>query len=325
MGDPSGFLKLKRVTPQRRPVQLRVRDWQEFYDPMTRGALREQGARCMDCGVPFCQGDTGCPVLNLIPEWNDLVYRDRWQDALTALHATNNFPEFTGRLCPAPCEGACVLGIIDDPVSIKNIEQAIIDRGFAEGWVTPLPPAAETGKRVAVVGSGPAGLAAAQQLRRMGHSVVLFEKDDRIGGLLRYGIPDFKLEKWVLDRRLEQMEAEGVEFVTGVEVGVDLPVEQLRAEFDAICLTGGAQVARELPVEGRDLAGTGSMTYPPGFASALTVQGTVSGSVVLLTLASPALAQPMTMQAILADDGRAFNGPLTLGQSSEVRKFERGR
>jgi glutamate synthase (NADPH/NADH) small chain len=255
MGDPSGFLKLKRVNPQRRPVQLRVRDWQEFYEPMSRGALREQGARCMDCGVPFCQGDTGCPVLNLIPEWNDLVYRDRWQDALTALHATNNFPEFTGRLCPAPCEGACVLGIIDDPVSIKNIEQAIIDRGWAEGWVAPLRPIAESGKRVAVVGSGPAGLAAAQQLRRMGHAVVLFEKDDRIGGLLRYGIPDFKLEKWVLDRRLEQMAAEGVEFVTGVEVGVDLPVEQLRAEFDAVCLTGGAQVARELPVEGRDLAG----------------------------------------------------------------------
>jgi glutamate synthase (NADPH/NADH) small chain len=255
MGDPSGFLKLKRVNPQRRPVQLRVRDWQEFYEPMPNAALREQGARCMDCGVPFCQGDTGCPVLNLIPEWNDLVYRDRWEDALTALHTTNNFPEFTGRLCPAPCEGACVLGIIDDPVSIKNIEQAIIDRGFAEGWVTPIPPLAESGKRVAVVGSGPAGLAAAQQLRRMGHGVVLFEKDDRIGGLLRYGIPDFKLEKWVLDRRLEQMQVEGVEFVTGVEVGIDLPVDQLREEFDAVCLTGGAQVARELVVPGRELPG----------------------------------------------------------------------
>ena len=255
MGDPTGFLKLKRANPQRRPVQLRVRDWQEFYEPMSNAALREQGARCMDCGVPFCQGDTGCPVLNLIPEWNDLVFRDRWEEALTALHATNNFPEFTGRLCPAPCEGACVLGIIDDPVSIKNIEQAIIDRGFAEGWVRPLPPATETGRRVAVIGSGPAGLAAAQQLRRMGHSVVVFEKDDRVGGLLRYGIPDFKLEKWVLDRRLEQMEAEGVEFVTGVEVGVDLAVEQLRREFDAVCLTGGAQVARELPVPGRDLDG----------------------------------------------------------------------
>src|SRR5690606_6154411 len=194
-------------------------------------------------------------VQNLIPEWNDLVYRDRWQDALTSLHSTNNFPEFTGRLCPAPCEGACVLGLIDEPVSIKNIEQAIIDHGFAQGWVKPLPPREETGKRVAIVGSGPAGLAAAQQLRRLGHSVVVYEKDDRIGGLLRYGIPDFKMEKWVLDRRLQQLEAEGVEFVTGVNVGVDLPVEQLRSEFDAICLTGGAQVPRELPVEGRELGG----------------------------------------------------------------------
>ena len=255
MGDPTGFLKLKRANPQRRPVQLRVRDWQEFYEPMPVSELREQGARCMDCGVPFCQGDTGCPVLNLIPDWNDLVYRDRWHEALLSLHSTNNFPEFTGRLCPAPCEGACVLGIIDDPVSIKSIEQAIIDRGFAEGWVSPLPPAAETGHRVAVIGSGPAGLAAAQQLRRMGHTVVVFEKDDRIGGLLRYGIPDFKLEKWILDRRIQQLEAEGVEFVTGIEVGVDLSVEELRSRFDAICLTGGAQVARDLPVEGRELAG----------------------------------------------------------------------
>ena len=255
MGDPTGFLKLARVNPQRRPVQLRVRDWQEFYEPLAPGALREQGARCMDCGVPFCQGDTGCPVQNLIPDWNDLVYRDRWHEALLSLHSTNNFPEFTGRLCPAPCEGACVLGLIAEPVSIKNIEQAIIDRGFAEGWVTAMPPAVETGHRVAVIGSGPAGLAAAQQLRRLGHTVVLFEKDDRIGGLLRYGIPDFKLEKWILDRRIDQLAAEGVQFVTGVEVGVDLPADELLARFDAICLTGGAQVARELPVEGRELRG----------------------------------------------------------------------
>ena len=209
----------------------------------------------MDCGVPFCQSDSGCPIDNLIPEWNDLVYRGCWREALEALHSTNNFPEFTGRLCPAPCEGACVLGIIDQPVAIKSIEQAIIDRGFAEGWVRAQPPITETGWRVAVVGSGPAGLAAAQQLRRMGHAVVVYEKDDRIGGLLRYGIPDFKLEKWVIERRLDQLLAEGVEFLTGVEVGRDLPVEQLQREFDAICLAGGAQVARDLAVEGRELDG----------------------------------------------------------------------
>lgn len=255
MGDPTGFLQLQRVDPRRRPVQIRIRDWREMYEPVAPGTLQQQGARCMDCGVPFCQGDTGCPVQNLIPEWNDLVFRGRWREALDALHATNNFPEFTGRLCPAPCEGACVLGIIDQPVSIKSIEQAIIDRGFAEGWVRPMPPASESGKRVAVVGSGPAGLAAAQQLRRMGHQVVVYEKDDRIGGLLRYGIPDFKLEKWVLERRLEQLADEGVEFSPGIEVGRDLSVTELRREFDAICLAGGAQVARDLPVEGRDLAG----------------------------------------------------------------------
>ncbi len=255
MGDPTGFLQLQRVDPRRRPVQLRIRDWGEMYEPMAAKTLQQQGARCMDCGVPFCQGETGCPVQNLIPEWNDLVYRGRWREALEALHSTNNFPEFTGRLCPAPCEGACVLGIIDQPVAIKSIEQAIIDRGFAEGWVRAQPPITETGWRVAVVGSGPAGLAAAQQLRRMGHAVVVYEKDDRIGGLLRYGIPDFKLEKWVIERRLDQMVVEGVEFVTGVEVGRDLSIEQLQQDFDAICLAGGAQVARDLAVEGRELGG----------------------------------------------------------------------
>lgn len=255
MGDPTGFLQLQRVDPRRRPVQLRIRDWGEMYEPMAAKALQQQGARCMDCGVPFCQGDTGCPVQNLIPEWNDLVFRGRWREALESLHSTNNFPEFTGRLCPAPCEGACVLGIIDQPVAIKSIEQAIIDRGFAEGWVGAQPPTVESGWRVAVIGSGPAGLAAAQQLRRMGHAVVVYEKDDRIGGLLRYGIPDFKLEKWVIERRLDQLVAEGVEFVTGVEVGRHLPIGKLQQEFDAICLAGGAQVARDLAVEGRELGG----------------------------------------------------------------------
>jgi glutamate synthase (NADPH/NADH) small chain len=250
MADIRGFLKHQRSTPKRRPVATRITDWLEFYEPMSDEALQAQGGRCMDCGVPFCQSPSGCPVQNMIPDWNDLVHRDRWRDALKALHTTNNFPEFTGRLCPAPCESACVLGIIDQPVSIRNIEQSIIDRGFSEGWVTPLPPARETGKSVAVVGSGPAGLAAAQQLRRLGHRVVLFEKADRLGGLLRYGIPDFKMEKSVLDRRLQQMEAEGVLFQTGVDVTPD----RLR-EFDATCLAIGAMVGRDLPVPGRDLKG----------------------------------------------------------------------
>ncbi len=209
----------------------------------------------MDCGVPFCQGETGCPVQNMIPDWNDLVYQNRWEGALKALHATNNFPEFTGRLCPAPCESACVLGIIDQPVSIRNIEQHIIDRGFSNGWVTPIRPARETGKKIAIVGSGPAGLAAAQQLRRSGHTVIVFEKDDRIGGLLRYGIPDFKMEKGVLDRRLAQMESEGVIFKTRVDVGKDLSADTLRAEFDAILLATGAMLGRDLPIPGRELSG----------------------------------------------------------------------
>jgi glutamate synthase (NADPH/NADH) small chain len=209
----------------------------------------------MDCGVPFCQGDTGCPVRNLIPEWNDLVYHGRWRAASDALHSTNNFPEFTGRLCPAPCESACVLGLIEEPVAIRNIEQAIADRGFAEGWIAPRPPRHETGRRIAIVGSGPAGLAAAQQLRRLGHAVTVFEKAERIGGLLRFGIPEFKLEKSVLDRRLAQIAAEGVVFRAGVDVGVDLDLDTLRRDFDAVLLATGAQQPRELPVPGRELRG----------------------------------------------------------------------
>lgn len=255
MGDPKGFMKLHRAGPRRRPVPVRVQDWREVYEPISEEILKQQGARCMDCGVPFCQGWTGCPVQNIIPEWNDLVYRDRWEDALKALHLTNNFPEFTGRLCPAPCEGACVLGIIDDPVSIRVIEWNIIDKGFSEGWVAPIPPARETGKKIAVIGSGPAGLAAAQQLRRSGHAVTVFEKADRIGGLLRYGIPDFKMEKFVLDRRLKQLIAEGVVFETSVKAGVDLSADTLKKDFDVVCLAIGAGAPRDLPVPGRDLNG----------------------------------------------------------------------
>ncbi len=255
MADPKGFLKYSREGPKRRPVELRIQDWREFYEPISEDKLKAQGARCMDCGVPFCQSNHGCPVVNLIPEWNDLVHRGRWKDALKALHATNNFPEFTGRLCPAPCESACVLGINSDPVSIRIIEWNIIDKGFDEGWVAPVLPVSRTGRTVAVVGSGPAGLAAAQQLARAGHRVTVFEKADRIGGLLRYGIPDFKMEKWVIDRRLEQMKAEGVEFRTSIHVGVDISADELRRQFDVVCLALGAELARELPVPGRDLQG----------------------------------------------------------------------
>jgi glutamate synthase (NADPH/NADH) small chain len=255
MGDPKGFLTLRRAGPKRQPVDERIRHWSEFYVPLPDTAVQSQGARCMDCGVPFCQSDSGCPVRNVIPEWNDLVYRGRWKDALASLHATNNFPEFTGRLCPAPCESACVLSLIDNPVAIRNIEQAIADRGFDEGWITPRPPQRSTGKRVAIIGSGPAGLAAAQQLGRLGHSVTVFEKSDRVGGLLRYGIPEFKLEKSVLDRRLAQIEAEGVSFRANVDVGQDVTASDLLRDFDAICLCGGAQAARDLPVPGRVLGG----------------------------------------------------------------------
>jgi glutamate synthase (NADPH/NADH) small chain len=255
LADAPAFLKLRRATPGRQPVESRVHHWREFYESMPEPGLREQGARCMDCGVPFCQGDTGCPVRNVIPEWNALVQHGRWQEALDSLHATNNFPELTGRLCPAPCESACVLGIIEQPVAIRTIEQAIADRGFHEGWIMPQAPPSETGRRVAVIGSGPAGLAAAQQLRRMGHGVVVFEKADRIGGLLRYGIPSFKLEKTVLDRRVAQLEAEGVRFRTSAEVGRSPTVDDLHRKFDAICLAMGAESPRDLQVPGRVLPG----------------------------------------------------------------------
>ena len=253
MGDPTGFLKHDRALPTRRPVDVRIRDWREVYEQFPAQDLHDQAGRCMDCGIPFCHN--GCPLGNLIPEWNDLSFRDDWAEAIERLHATNNFPEFTGRLCPAPCEAACVLGINDDPVAIKQVEVEIIDRAFAEGWVTPLPPRELTGRTIAVIGSGPAGLAAAQQLTRAGHEVTVFERADRIGGLLRYGIPEFKMEKRVLDRRLEQLRAEGTSFRTGVDVGSDLTVEQLRADYDAVLLTGGSTVGRDLTVEGRELGG----------------------------------------------------------------------
>ena len=253
MGKPTGFIEIQRRKPPTRPVDERVRDWREAYLPYPDGALQGQGARCMDCGIPFCH--QGCPLGNMIPDWNDLVYRDRWHAAIDRLHATNNFPEFTGRLCPAPCEGSCVLGINDDPVTIKAIEVAIIDRAFDEGWVTPHPPPHRTSKTVAVVGSGPSGLAAADQLNRAGHLVTVFEKSNRVGGLLRYGIPEFKMEKHVLDRRVALMEAEGVTFRTGVDVGRDLPLEKIRREFDAVVLAAGAGWPRDLKVPGRELKG----------------------------------------------------------------------
>ena len=252
MADPTGFMKHDRALPKRRPVDVRIRDWKEVYEEFAPEALHDQAGRCMDCGIPFCHN--GCPLGNLIPEWNDLVWRDDWQEALERLHATNNFPEFTGRLCPAPCEASCVLGINANPVAIKQVEVEIADRGWKEGWIAPVPPTQHTGKRVAVVGSGPAGLAAAQQLTRAGHEVTVLERQDRIGGLLRYGIPEFKMEKAVLDRRLEQMQAEGTTFRCGVDVGVDVPVEELRC-YDAVVLAGGSTLGRDLPVPGRENAG----------------------------------------------------------------------
>jgi glutamate synthase (NADPH/NADH) small chain len=253
MGKPSGFLEFPRAKPHARPVTERLHDFREVYDPLPVVTLREQGARCMDCGIPFCH--QGCPLGNLIPDWNDLVYRDQWQAAIDRLHATNNFPEFTGTLCPAPCEASCVLGINADPVAIKSIELAIVERAWSEGWIKPQPPSRLTGKCIAIVGSGPAGLAAAQQLARAGHSVTVFERADRIGGLLRYGIPDFKMEKHRLDRRIEQMEAEGVSFETGVHIGDDIKADELLARFDALCLCGGATRPNDLPIPGRELQG----------------------------------------------------------------------
>ena len=266
MGKVTGFLEYERLEEGYEPVPQRVKNWKEFVIGLTEEQSKQQGARCMDCGTPFC--NNGCPVNNIIPDFNDLVFRGDWQNAVTVLHQTNNFPEFTGRVCPAPCEAACTLNVNNDPVGIKSIEHAIIDRAWAEGWVKPLPPKVKTGKKVAVVGSGPAGMAAAQQLARAGHDVTLFEKNGRIGGLLRYGIPDFKMEKTHIDRRVAQMQAEGVVFRTGVLIGAmpkdskvtndakeTIAPEQLKAEFDAVLLTGGAEQSRDLPVPGRDLDG----------------------------------------------------------------------
>jgi glutamate synthase (NADPH/NADH) small chain len=262
MGNPQGFIEIARITPERRPISERIHDWHEVYREFPEDQLKAQASRCMDCGVPFC--NQGCPLGNIIPDWNDLVYRGRWGEAIKRLHATNNFPEFTGRICPAPCEGSCVLGLNADPVTIKQVEVSIIERAFQEGWVEACPPPSRTGKKVAVVGSGPAGLAAAAQLNRAGHLVTVFERADRIGGLLRYGIPEFKMEKHVLDRRLNLMVQEGVSFVTNANVGVNVEVDQLRKEFDALLLAGGATLPRDLPIPGRELQGIHfAMDYLP--------------------------------------------------------------
>ncbi|HMP75378.1 MAG TPA: glutamate synthase subunit beta [Kiritimatiellia bacterium] len=253
MGKPTGFKEFTRELPHKVAVAERLKYYREFYEPFPEERVKKQAARCMDCGVPFCH--TGCPLGNIIPDWNDLVYRGRWREAMDRLHATNNFPEFTGRLCPAPCEEACVLGINEPPVTIEQIEKEIVERAFAEGWIKPEPPEKRTGKKIAVIGSGPAGLACAQQLNRAGHTVTVFERESRIGGLLRYGIPDFKMEKAVIDRRLKVMEAEGITFKTGVNVGVDITGEQLKKDFDAVVLAVGATRGRDLNAPGRELKG----------------------------------------------------------------------
>ncbi|MEW9702123.1 glutamate synthase subunit beta [Paenibacillus sp. SI8] len=262
MGKPTGFMEYSREVATEAAPLLRIGHWKEFATPLTDEKLQTQGARCMDCGIPFCHTGklisgmaAGCPVNNLIPEWNDLVYRGSWREALDRLHKTNNFPEFTGRVCPAPCEGSCTVGLKDTPVTIKSIEKAIIDKGFAEGWITPEPPEVRTGKKVAVVGSGPSGLAAAAQLNKAGHWVTVFERADRVGGLLMYGIPNMKLDKKYVQRRVDLLEAEGITFVTGAHVGVNYPIEKLQEEFDAIVLCGGATKGRDLPIEGRELSG----------------------------------------------------------------------
>jgi NAD(P)H-dependent glutamate synthase small subunit len=255
MGKPTGFKEFPREAAPYRAPEVRLGDWDEFQLPVLEEHLKTQGARCMDCGVPFCQSDTGCPVDNLIPEWNDLVYRGRWREALDRLHKTNNFPEFTGRVCPAPCEGACVLGIIEPAVTIKNIECAIVDRGFEEGWIKPQPPRHRSGKSVAVIGSGPAGLAAAAQLNHAGHQVTVYERDDRIGGLLMYGIPNMKLDKRIVERRIDLLREEGIHFVTEAHVGLNVDVDQLRSENDALLLACGATQPRDLPIPGRELNG----------------------------------------------------------------------
>jgi glutamate synthase (NADPH/NADH) small chain len=262
MGKHTGFLEIGREIAPKRPVSERVNDWFEVYQPFPAEKVREQGARCMDCGVPFCH--TGCPLHNLIPDWNDLVYHNRWKEAIRQLHATNNFPEFTGRLCPAPCESACVLGINAPPVSIKQVEKSIIDRAFAENWIVPEFPTFRTGKKVAIIGSGPAGLAAAQQLNRAGHTVTVIERENRLGGLLRYGIPDFKMEKHHIDRRIDQLTAEGIQFRLNTNIGVDVEFADLRQEFDAVLLAIGAEQHRDVNVPGRNLQGIHfAMEYLP--------------------------------------------------------------